>query len=253
MICIQHVVLIIGMVAVSCSKYNFVDELRGIGSRVEVLESRALELNEGIEALREIVQAVETHGYVTRVVRDGDGSCAVTFSNGATVTLRQGRDGADGRDGREALLDVSVRTGPDGAWYWTVNGEWLTDGTGLPVAAGAIDGRDGADGRDGQDGRDGRTAAESGAVVPQTRINPTTRHWEISTDGGASWTDTGCSADGADGRDGQDGKDGRDGADGKDGKDGADDIFILVGESDDGQSVTFTLRDGRTFAVPIVK
>ena len=113
-------------------------------------------------------------------------------------------------------------------------GKPLTDESGNLVQASAEDGRDGADG---VDGRDGRTASEVGAVVPQVRINPASRHWEISVDGGQTWSDTGSSADGKDGIDGQNGE---------------DDIFLKVDESLDGQSITFTLRDGRTFTVPII-
>lgn len=55
------------------------------------------------------------------------------------------------------------------------------------------------------------------------------------------------------GQDGKDGQDGVDGQDGKDGTDGSDDIFMGIIESEDGKSITFVLRDGQTFTVPIIK
>ena len=230
----QHIVLIALMLIVSCEKYNYVDVLQGIGRRVEVLEGMELEVNEGLAALKKIIQAVEDNGYVTGVEKAADGGYRITFNDGETVTLSQGRDGKDGRDGEGALLDMGVQEGAGGIWYWTVNGKPVTDESGNLVQASAEDGRDGADG---VDGRDGRTASEVGAVVPQVRINSVSRHWEISVDGGQTWSDTGSSADGKDGIDGQNGE---------------DDIFLKVDESLDGQSITFTLRDGRTFTVPII-
>jgi hypothetical protein len=38
--------------------------------------------------------------------------------------------------------------------------------------------------------------------IPLTRINPITRYWEISTDGGTTYTSTGILADGQNGKDG---------------------------------------------------
>ena len=230
----QHIVLIALMLIVSCEKYNYVDALQGIGRRVEVLEGMELEVNEGLAALKKIIQAVEDNGYVTGVEKAAAGGYRITFNDGETVTLSQGRDGKDGRDGEGALLDMGVQEGAGGIWYWTVNGKPVTDESGNLVQASAEDGRDGADG---VDGRDGRTASEAGVVVPQVRINPVSRHWEISVDGGQTWSDTGSSADGKDGIDGQNGE---------------DDIFLKVDEAADGQSITFTLRDGRTFTVPII-
>lgn len=245
-IAVQHLLLIVGMLVASCSKFEYTDQLQNLGKRVEVLEEMELKVNEQLETLHQIVMAVENNGYVTGVKENPDGTLSVTFNTGKEVTLRQGRDGKDGKDGKEAVLDLSVAEGPDGKMYWTLNDRWLTDEDGNLVLAGAIDGKDGkdgVDGKDGADGKDGKSASMAGAVVPQTRINPDTRHWEISTDGGNTWTDTGTVADGADGRNG---------IDGKNGQNGADDIFMDVKVNADGKSITFILRDGRTFTVPIM-
>ena len=218
----------------SCDKYNYTDQLQQLGSRVEYLEQSVLETNMEVTALHEIILAIEQRGYVTNVVTNADGTYTITFNTGRTVTLR---NGPQGRDGTAATLDISVAQDPsDGQWYWTLGGQWLLNGNGDRMPAGALDGKDGKDGRDGNAGY---------VVVPQVRINPDTRHWEISTDGSQTWTDTGVVADGRDGQDGQDGQDGRDGANGR------DDMFLQIVVSDDGQSITFILGDGRTFTVPI--
>ena len=111
-----------------------------------------------------------------------------------------------------------------------LNGQWLLDDNGNKVRAGALDG---------SDGTDGKSAAEANIYVPQVRINVSTRNWEISTDGGRSWTDTGFCADG------------KDGQNGKDGQDGNDDLVLTIIPSDDGLSITIYLY-GRFYTVPII-
>ena len=69
--------------------------------------------------------------------------------------------------------------------------------------------------------------------TPMLRINETNNKWEISTDGGKTWKNTGVSAtgengtNGTNGENGSDGKDGANGANGTDGKDGKDGNGIL--------------------------
>lgn len=208
----------------ACDKYNYTDTLQDIGGRVETLEAMELRLNGQIEALEAVVAAIESEGYVTSVKSSPDGTYQITFNDGRTVTLRPGRDGKDGRDGKEADLMISVEQDGDGTWYWVVNGERLTDenGDAVPVTA--------QDGRDGKNGRDGKTLADQNLIIPQVRINTTTRNWEISYDGGGTWLDTGICADG---------------------QDGQDDLFTDVKIVEGGKAITFYLRDGRTFTVPL--
>jgi hypothetical protein len=82
----------------------------------------------------------------------------ITMSNGVTYTIRDGRNGVDGMTPR-----LGVKRGADGAYYWTLDGEFLRDGNGNPVRA------DGAlplfDIRDG--------------------------FWFISLDGGTTWENLG--------------------------------------------------------------
>ncbi|MBQ8948524.1 MAG: hypothetical protein IJ059_01880 [Prevotella sp.] len=245
----------------SCNDYNYTEQLQNLGRRVEVLEETLSDYNADLSALQVIVNTLETQGYITHITNHNDGSYTLTFNTNETITIRdgkQGRDGQDGRDGQVLDFMISVAKDADGIWYWTMNGEWMLDAEGNKFPASATDGKDG---RDGKDGHDGQNNPDNPAIIPQVRINEDTRLWEISTDGGKTWQNTGVSADGKDGingqngKDGKDGKDGVDGSDGKDGKDGADgldDIFETIVESEDGKSITITLTDGQAFTVPII-
>ena len=242
----------------SCEKYNYTDQLQGLGSRVEILEQQLFDINNDITALHELIIIIEERGYITKFIHNDDGTYTLTFNNDKTVTLRdgkQGQDGLNGRDGKEMDYTISASKAPDGVWYWTVNGDWLLDSNGNKMRASGTDGKDGKDGKDGENGQDGQNNPLAPAVVPQVRINGVTYHWEISTDGGKTWEDMEVDANGQDGTDGTDGKDGQDGKDGKDGQDGkngSDDIFVDVIEAADKSSITFVLKDGKTFTVPII-
>lgn len=216
------------MLWTSCDKYEYSGDLQALGARVEKLESdgdfNIKKINERFLLLQELVNAVEKNGYVTDVTENLDGSYTITFSTGNAYTLRQGIDGEDGQDGKELEFLIDVEKGSDGIYYWKINGNWLLDDKGNKVPASAID------------GKDGKSSAEIGAKAPEMRISPNNRTWQISTDGGNTWTDTGIAADGKNGTNGTD---------------GPDDIFVKAQITNDGKSVTFTLRDGRIFTVPL--
>ena len=210
------------LMTMSCSKYEYSDELQKLGGRVENLEAMVLEANKQFEILHEIIMAIENNGYITDMIVGSDGQYYLTFNTGKTIVLRQGKDGKDGKDGQEIDFLIDVKQGEDEIYYWTINGQWLLDEDGNRVPASA---------RAGKDGKDGKTMSETGAIAPRTRINTLNRHWEISTDGGKTWSDTGIVADG---------------------KDGEDDLFKSVIPSADGKSITFIFRNGDSCTVPII-
>jgi hypothetical protein len=210
------------LMTMSCSKYEYSDELQKLGGRVENLEAMVLEANKQFEILQEIITAIENNGYITDMIVGSDGQYYLTFNTGKTIVLRQGKDGKDGKDGQEIDFLIDVKQGEDEIYYWTINGQWLLDEDGKRVPASA---------QDGKDGKDGKTMSETGAIAPRTRINTLNRHWEISTDGGKTWSDTGIVADG---------------------KDGADDLFKSVIPSADGKSITFIFRNGDSCTVSII-
>lgn len=205
-------IVIVAMVAIlmtCCKEYG--DDLRDIGGRVETLEASVKKLNSDIDALSSILKAIEGHLYITNVAKNADGSYTLTFSDGSTKVLHDGADGVS-----KSTLVITVAQDTDGVWYWKINGEWLLDNDGNKMRANGVDGATGSD----------------NTIVPQMRVNSETDMWEISTDGGASWTSTGVKASG------------------EDGKDLTYAVISSITVSADGTIVTIVLADGTTIVLP---
>ena len=198
------------------------NEVEQIKDRVETLEQAVIKTNEDIVALQTIVAALQNNLYVVAVNTTTDGYI-IEFSDGTTATINNGKDGANGQNGTNAPI-ISVKQAEDGNYYWTMDGEWLlVDGE--RVRANGHDGENGASGTPGND-----------AIAPQVRINDTTKEWEISTDGGNTWTSTGVVAEGKDGANGSNGSNGTNGTNG-------DSLFKKVDTSNPNY-VVITLTDG---------
>ena len=206
-------------------------EIEQIKDRVTTLEEAVIKTNEDIVALQTIVEALQNNVYVVAVNTTADGY-VIEFSDGTTATINNGKDGTNGKDGVNAPV-ISVKQAEDGNYYWTVDGEWLLV-DGKRVRANGIDGEDGVNGANGTNGVD--------AIAPQVRINDTTKEWEISTDGGNTWTSTGVVAEGKDGANGTNGSNGVDGTNGANG----DSLFKKVDISNP-DYVVITLADGTEF------
>lgn len=204
-IMIWSAMLMVAGIWVSCTDYQ--DEIDALDYRVTVLENLVSKYNHDLEAMQVIVQAMENGDFITNVSESSDGYI-ITFKKSGAIVVHNGIDGTNGKNGKDAQTPtIEVEQGADGYYYWVVNGVVLTTPDGQAVRANGRDGKDGLDGKDGK------------AVAPQLRINDVTGIWEISVDGGQTWTSTGTAATGKNGKDGRDGKDGEDGQDGKDGQD----------------------------------
>ena len=205
------------------------NDLNDLENRVAKLEELCKQMNTNISSLQKIVEALQDNLSISKVEQISDGYI-IYFSDGSTATIKNGKDSGD-------APVIGVKQDTDGCYYWTLDGEWLTDEKGNKVKAQGTDGKDGVDGEDGNDGTDG----EDG-ITPQLKIED--GRWMLSMDDGKTWTDIG-QATGADGKDGEDGTDGEDGIDGKDGTNG---IFKSVTEDDD--NVYFTLEDDSVITIP---
>ena len=210
---------------------------------------------------------LNTADYITAVTpvmeNEVEVGYTISFLNSDPVTIYNGKKGDKGETGATgaagATPQIGVTQGEDDNWYWTLNGELLTDTDGNPIRANGEKGDKGdtgdtgAQGPQGDKGEQGDTgdtgATDTSAPVPQLKtgasltnvaqdtqgdtIKPEAIY--LSVDGGETWTRVS-------------GEDGEDGTDGKDGKDG--DSFFSKVDTSDPTCVTFTLADGTTFSVP---
>lgn len=226
-----------------------VDDLE---NRVTKLEELCKQMNTNISSLQALVNALQDNDYITGVTpitKDGETiGYTISFAKSAPITIYHGEDGKDGQDGKPgedgndgSTPIIGVKQDTDGVYYWTLNGDWLTDDSGNKIQA---EGRDGADGKPGEDGNDGQdgTPGEDGqdgkpgedgkdGITPQLKIED--GYWYVSYNDGVSWTQLGK----ATGDKGEPGEPGQAGG-----------IFKDVEETDD--SVIFTLNDDSTITIP---
>ena len=222
----------------SCSqKYDDTalrSELTQLSERVAALEKLCGKLNENIESLQIIVNALQNNDYVksiTPIVENGvEVGYEIEFTKSGKVEIYHGENGADA-----SAPVIGVRQ-HEGVYYWTLDGEWLLDENGNKIKAEGVDGQDGQNGQNGQNGQDGTNGSDGqDGVTPQLKIEE--GYWYVSYDGGQTWT----KLDKAVGEDGVDGADGMDGADG--------DAFFQSVTQDD-RNVYFILADGTEIVVP---
>ena len=195
-------------------------------SAFEALRTLCNQMNSNISALQTIVTALQNNDYVTKVepvVENGTTiGYTIYFTKSNPVTIYHGQNGANGADGKDGYTPViGVKQDTDNIYYWTLNGEWLTDASGNKIKAVGIDGANGNDGATGPQGPQGEPG-----ITPQLKIE--NGKWFISYDNGTTWKKVGQ-------------------ATGDAGKDG--DAFFQ-GVTQDEQFVYFTLADGTVITLP---
>ena len=228
--------LVCGLLLFGCGdKYDdsaLRNDLNDLENRVTKLEELCKQMNTNISSLQKIVDALQDNLSISKVEQVSDGYI-IHFSDGSTATIKNGKNSED-------APIIGVKKDTDGIYYWTLDGEWLTDEKGNKVKAQGTDGKDGVDGEDGNDGVDGEDGTDGtngkDGITPQLKIE--NGRWMLSMDNGKTWTDIG-QATGADGTDGEDGVDGKDGTNG---------IFKSVTEDND--NVYFTLEDDSVITIP---
>lgn len=197
----------------SCNQPDY-SELAGriddVEKRVAALEELCERINGDFSALQTLVTAMQERDFITEVTPLMEGKTVIGytigFSKNPDVTIYHGADGDKG-----STPQIGVREDADCNYYWTLDGEWLTDREGGKIKAGA---------RDGQDGKEG--------VTPRLKIEE--GYWHLSYDNGETWEQLG-KATGEDGRPGQDASP------------VVTDIKVLE------ESVEFTLTDGTVISL----
>lgn len=199
----------------------------------------------------------------------------ISFLYSDPITIYNGTQGEAGDTPQIGLTQDEA-----GDWYWTLNGELMTDADGNPIRANGEDGKDGQDGADGEDGQDGADGSDgrpgstgrpgTPAPTPQIKLGsaltsgtyygidgtqqtaPDTGAWYLSVDNGASWyriSGENASSGSSDST-GAQGPAGPAGPQGPQGEKG-DSFFAEAPElSEDGSHYIFTLADNTTISVP---
>ena len=230
------------------------EAISGLEGRIEALEQWQDETNNNIAALHELLTTNDMITSVTPVLMGSDTiGYTLSFLNSEPITIYHGKQGAQGEAGDTPLIGLTQDDAGD--WFWTLNGELMTDADGNPIRANGEDGKDGEDGADGEDGSDGRPGSTGpagrpgadgeDAPTPQIMLGSLLDDdskigndeeiddaaWYLSVDNGATWYRVS----------------GKDGAPDTPGTSG--DSFFKEVKVEDGY-VTFTLSDGTTFKIP---
>ena len=155
--------------------YYEIEQLQNMDDQIL---NRLESLNSDVSSMLKIVNAIRAGVYIKSIasVTDSEGrdGYVITLNNGETFTIY---DGKDGKDGYTPSVGVK-KDENDGVYYWTLDGQYMTDATGGKIRA------DGA--------------------KPSFEIR--NGYWHISYDGGKTWTNLGQKAAGENGVDGLDGK-----------------------------------------------
>ena len=158
------------LLASSCERYDdILDRLSKLEQRVDEIESQCRRLNSNVDAIQTVLSAVQQNDYVTEVMKimeDGEMvGYSITFAKAGTITIYHGEDGAQGKTPK-----IGVRKASDGAYYWTTDGDWLTDDEGNMIPASVSD-------------------PDGDYITPQFRVAEGI--WYVSYDNGNSWREIG--------------------------------------------------------------
>ena len=132
-------------------------ELSDHEARIIALEKA---INTDLASVQGIVSQLQNQVYVSDVTPTGNGF-VLSFTNGTSFNV------TNGTDGNTPVIGLKKDT--DNNYYWTLNGEWMTDASGNKVRATGDQGVAG--------------------VTPQVKIE--NKKWMVSVDGGTTWTEAG--------------------------------------------------------------
>ena len=216
------------------------EELAAQAARIAALEAWQAETNTNIEALQTLLSTTDYITAVTPVVKDGvEVGFTISFLNTPAITIYHGTKGDKGDKGDTP--QIGATQADDGNWYWTLNGEFLTDADGNPIRANGTQGEQGDQGPAGDDAPLPQLA--TGAKLNEQQITTDSQNKDIepdaiylSVDGGKTWTRVS-------------GEDGEKGDTGDTGPKG--DSFFESVDTTNADYVIFKLaNNGGTFQVP---
>ena len=221
------------------------DKVNDHEERLAALEKWQEQTNQSIAAMQELLNTTDMITGVTAVTEDGETvGYTITFLHSDPITIYNGAKGEDGADGADGQTpQIGLAQAEDGNWYWTLNGELLTDAQGNPIRANGLDGADGADGEDGEDGATGPEGPQgndgTSAPTPQIQLGSSITSGTVQTDNGKKDDDAWyLSVDGGATCYRVSGKDGTNG-----------DAWFSDEPQKEGNYYVFTLTDQSTFRV----
>lgn len=202
------------LVAAACDdKYDDTalwDKVNDHEERIAALEEWQEQTNQSIAGIQELLNTTDMITAVTTLTEGGDTlGYTISFRHGDPISIYNGAKGEPGADGQTP--QIGLTQADDGNWYWTLNGELMTDPAGNSIRANGEDGKDGQggqDGADGEDGADGSTGpagrpGADGKPAPTPRISlggsiasgtivtdngqKDADAWYLSVDNGANW------------------------------------------------------------------
>ena len=144
------------------------EAVNGLEERIAALEQWQDETNNNIAALQKLLTTNDMITSVTPVMMGEETiGYTISFLHSDPITIYHGEKGDKGEDGADGSTpQIGLTQQEDGNWYWTLNGELMTDSKGNPIRANGEDGKDGQDGEDGADGEDGQDG-RPGSTGPQ--------------------------------------------------------------------------------------
>ena len=217
------------------------EELAAQAARIAALEAWQAETNTNIQALQTLLSTTDYITAVTPVVKDGvEVGFTISFLNTPAITIYHGTKGDKGDKGDTP--QIGAAQAEDGNWYWTLNGEFLTNTDGNSIRANGTQGEQGEPGSDGDDAPLPQLA--TGKKLNEQQITTDSQNKDIepdaiylSVDGGKTWTRVS-------------GEDGEKGDTGDTGPKG-DSFFKSIDYTSNADYVIFKLaNNGGTFQVP---
>ncbi|HIW65264.1 MAG TPA: DUF4988 domain-containing protein [Candidatus Alistipes intestinipullorum] len=192
------------------------EELAAQAARLAALETWQAQTNQSIAAIQELLNTTDLITEVSAVTEGNETvGYTISFRLADPITIYNGAKGTDGETPQIGLTQAE-----DDNWYWTLNGELLTDADNNPIRA---------------NGQDGVTAPTPqillGSNIPTAGTIQTDNGeivddaWYLSVDEGATWYRV----------------NGTDGADG--------DAWFSEAPRKEGNYYIFTLATGDTFRV----
>ena len=238
------------------------EDIAAQAERIAALEAWQAQTNTNIQSLQTLLSTTDYITAVTPVMENGaEVGYTISFLNSDPITIYHGQKGDKGDTGDKgdkgdtgdtgatgatgaagATPQIGVTQGEDGNWYWTLNGELLTDADGNSIRANGEKGEQGDKGDTGDTGAQGPQgdkgeqgdkgdtgAAGASAPVPQLSTGSSLSIAEdaegktivadaiyLSVDGGNTW----YRVSGKDGEKGDKGDTGDTGATGPQGPQG---------------------------------